>query len=92
MAEVLESIDVSGNRPGVDRRGDEVLSDISVEGRRQGGNGILKTQFVLRFILKQDPIKTIQVIHLISEKSQINTSVEQEPFQLALVDLQPRLV
>ena len=39
MAEILESIDVVGNRPGVDRRGDEVLTDIDVVGTRPGGNG-----------------------------------------------------
>ena len=39
MADELESIDVSGNRPGVDRRGDETLTDISVVGSRPGGNG-----------------------------------------------------
>jgi len=36
MAEILESIDVVGNRPGVDRRGDEVLTSIDVFGKRKG--------------------------------------------------------
>lgn len=39
MTDILESIDVRGNRPGVDRRGDEVLQDIDVVGKRSGGNG-----------------------------------------------------
>lgn len=37
--EILESIDVRGNRPGVDNDGTEILEDINVVGKRTGGNG-----------------------------------------------------
>jgi len=64
MAEVIDSIDVEGSRPGVDRRGDESLVDIVVDGRRPGGNGPIDGERLVGIDVDGKPRRKSEPKHL----------------------------